>query len=169
MLQHKGTVTIETIRLILRKFERTDANDMFHNWASDPEVCKYLSWGPHKDISASKKRIKYILQSYSYPDTYQWAIVLKNRKHVIGSISVEIKNTLDSSCEIGYCIGREFWNQGIMTEALRAVMHYLFYEIGYQKIVAKHDLLNPASGRVMQKAGMKFTEIIEKVGIRTPI
>lgn len=166
MLQHKGTNSIETLRLLLRRFEKKDAKDMFHNWAGDIEVCKYLSWGPHKNIGVTQMRIDGWINQYKHEDAYVWAIVLKRNNQPIGSISVEISDDRTNSCEIGYCLGKEYWNQGIMTEALRTVMHYLFYEIGYERIIAKHDILNPASGKVMQKAGMKFEKVMYQVSRR---
>lgn len=165
-LHHKGTETIETLRLLLRRFEIEDAGDMFKNWAGDAEVCKYLSWGPHPSEEISRKRIENWINHYAYNNCYVWAIVLKKKEIVIGSISVEFSNDSSESCEVGYCIGKFYWNRGIMTEALRAIMHYLFYEVGYQEIRAKHDVLNIASGRVMQKAGMQFKKIEYRTGIR---
>ena len=58
--------------------------------------------------------------------------------------------------EIGYCIGRSWWGQGITSEALSAVLDFLFQEVGVESIIAKHAVDNPASGRVMEKAGMNF-------------
>lgn len=165
-IQHKGTKTIETVRLILRRFRLEDAEDMYWNWASDPEVCRYLSWGPHKDAEASLKRVTNWVNNYEQDSSYVWAIELKGKDMAIGSISVELSNDTARSCEVGYCIGRPYWNRGIMTEALRAVMHYLFYEVGYQMIQAKHDVLNKASGKVMQKAGMRFMKLEYRVGVR---
>lgn len=159
MLKHKGTLTIETVRLILRRFDEQDAEQMFKNWASDPEVCKFLSWGPHGDINVTKARIRHIVERYQYDNSYNWIIYSKRINEVIGSISVEISNERSCSCEMGYCLGREHWNQGLMTEAMRAIMHYLYFEIGYETIQAKHDTMNIASGRVMQKAGMVFEKI----------
>lgn len=163
---HKGTNTIETIRLILRRFILTDVQDMYRNWASDPETLKFLPWGPHEDIGVTERRIKSWVESYNRNNYYNWAICLKPEGKVIGSISVEIQNEREESCEVGYCIGREFWGRELVPEALRAVMHYLFYEVGFFSIVAKHDVLNQASGRVMQKAGMKFDRIINHTSRR---
>lgn len=165
-LQHKGTMTIETLRLMLRKFRAEDANDMFHNWAGDPEVCKYLSWGPHKDVETSLRRINNWENNYQFINFYNWAIVLKGKHMAIGSISVEISSESTKTCEIGYCLSVPFWNRGIMTEALRAVMHYLFYEVGYETIRAKYDTMNVGSGKVMEKAGMQFVKMEYHVGIR---
>lgn len=165
-IDHKGTQTIETMRLLLRRFKLEDAEDMFNNWAGDPFVCKYLSWGPHRDPSESRKRIINWINNYENNNFYMWAIELKSGNVLIGSISLEIANELDASCEVGYCIGRQYWNRGIMTEALRAIMHYLFYEVGYVRIQAKHDVLNTASGKVMQKAGMHFVKTQFHAGTR---
>lgn len=165
-IKHMGTVTIETIRLVLRKFRVEDAGDMFRNWANDPEVCKYLSWGPYKDSDEALKRVINWVNNYRFDNTYVWAIELKGRNTVIGSISVELTNDAEKSCEVGYVIGRIYWNRGVMTEALRAVMHFLFYEVGYQETQAKHDTLNIGSGKVMQKAGMHFVKIEYQAGVR---
>lgn len=166
LIRHQGTNSIETMRLLLRKFQPEDAEDMFRNWASDPEVCKFLLWGPHKNVEDSRKRIMHWVSTYEISNSYVWAIVLKGKNIVIGSISVEISNDSVFSCEVGYCIGKAYWSRGIMTEALRAVLHYLFYEIGYQRIQAKHDTQNVASGKVMQKAGMHFIKFEYHVGLR---
>lgn len=161
-----GTNSIETIRLILRRFLPEDSYNMYKNWASDMETLKYLPWGPHSDITVTQRRILSWVENYKQPNVYNWAIYLKSDKEVIGSISMEMSNDKEKSCEIGYCIGKDFWGRGIVLEALRAVMHYLFYEVGYKKIIAKHDVLNHTSGRVMQKAGMQFDKIIYNVGHR---
>ncbi len=165
-IQHKGTVTIETLRLILRRFEEKDASDMYLNWAGDPEVCKYLSWGPYSNEEVTRKRILAWISNYIRYNSYVWALELKRTGAAIGSISVEIADDKAGKCEVGYCLGKNYWKQGLMTEALVAVQHYLFYEIGYQTIQAKHDVLNIASGRVMQKAGMKYYKTLQQVGVR---
>lgn len=166
MINHIGTNSIETIRLILRRFKLEDAIDMYENWAGDMYTLKYLPWGPHSDVNVTNRRILRMVENYKQANVYNWAIYLKADKQVIGSISVELSNDKDKSCELGYCIGKDFWGREIVAEALRAVMHYLFYEVGYRKVFAKHDVLNRASGRVMQKAGMQYEKTIQNVGRR---
>lgn len=166
MINHIGTNSIETIRLILRRFKLEDAPDMYKNWASDIDTLKYLSWGPHSNIGVTQRRILSWIKHYEEANVYNWAIYLKSIQEVIGSISVEISSDKKKSCEIGYCIGKEFWGREIVVEALRAVMHYLFSEVGYKKIIAKYDVLNKASGRVMQKAGMEYEKTLLNVGYR---
>ena len=156
MLTHKGTQTIETSRLILRRAIREDAAPMFRNWASDPEVTKFLTWPAHSSIAVSEMVIGSWLQEYEKESYYQWMIVLKELDEPIGSISVVRQNDRVEEAEIGYCIGSQWWHKGIMTEALSAVIEYLFTEVGMNRVAARHDPNNPHSGGVMRKCGMKY-------------
>ena len=164
MLIHKGTKLIETDRLLLRKFNSNDAVHMFKNWATDSEVCKFLSWNPHKDLSETKQIVEGWVNSYT-PKFYFWAIELKDIEEVIGSISIMEINEEYYSCTFGYNIGRGFWGRGYMTEALKAVINYLFKEIGMNRIQGNHNTFNPASGRVMQKSGMIYEGILRQAKI----
>ena len=156
MLTHKGTQTIETPRLILRRACQEDAEPMFRNWASDSEVTKYLTWPTHSNTAVSEMVIGSWLQEYERDNYYQWMIVLKEIGEPIGSISVVRQNDHVQEAEIGYCIGSRWWHQGIMTEALAAVIEYLLTEVGMNRVAARHDPNNPHSGGVMRKCGMKY-------------
>ena len=156
MLTHKGTQTIETNRLILRRAVSKDAEPMFRNWASDPEVTKYLTWPAHESIAVSQMVIGSWLQEYEKESYYQWMMVLKELGEPIGSISVVRQNDRVEEAEIGYCIGRRWWHKGIVSEALGAVIKYLFEEVGMNRVAARHDPNNPNSGGVMRKCGMKY-------------
>ena len=156
MLPHKGTQTIETPRLILRRAIREDAEPMFRNWSSDPKVTKYLTWPAHSNIAVSEMVIGSWLQEYEKDSYYQWMIVLKELGEPIGSISVVRQNDRVEEAEIGYCIGSRWWHRGIVSEALTAVMRYLFEEVGMNRVAARHDPNNPNSGRVMRKCGMIY-------------
>lgn len=156
MINHKGTTEIDTERLLLRRFKASDAEAMFTTWANDPEVTRYLSWRPHGTLEVTKEIISSWINSYGNQEFYNWAIFLKEAGKVVGSIGLVDRSDEDERCEIGYCIGKEYWNQGIMTEALKSVIGFFFREVGFNRIQAKHHKDNPASGRVMQKAGMKY-------------
>ena len=155
MLNHKGTQVIETPRLILRQARLEDAEPMFRNWANDPEVTKYLTWPPHGDIDVTKKVIENWIAGYEMDDYYQWMIVLKQTGEPIGSIMASTMGRAQSA-HIGYCIGKAWRHQGIMSETLKAVMDFLFDEVGYHRVEAMHDPNNPNSGKVMKKCGMQF-------------
>ena len=156
MLIHKGTQTIETHRLILRRALREDALPMFRNWASDPEVTKFLTWPTHQNAETSGFVLDMWCKDYANLNFYQWMIVLRELGEPIGSISVVNHRDDIAEAEIGYCIGKPWWHRGIMTEALSAVIDYLFDEVGMNRIEAKHDTRNPHSGNVMKKCGMEY-------------
>lgn len=88
--------------------------------------------------------------------------MLKDRKEPIGCISGMSPNDDLASVEIGYCIGHTWWHKGIMTEALQAVIHYLFTECGFRRIAAHHDPRNSHSGEVMKKCGMKLEGVLRQ-------
>lgn len=155
-MQHLGTKRIETSRLILRPFTMADAEPMYRNWASDPEVTKYLTWPAHGSVDVSNMVLTDWVGAYEKPDWYQWAIELKEIGQPVGSISVVSHNDKAESAHIGYCLGKQWWGRGIMTEALAAVMAYLFEEVGMQRIESRHDPRNGGSGAVMRKCGMKY-------------
>lgn len=155
MLKHKGTQTIETQRLILRRARIEDAEAMFRNWANDPEVTKYLTWPVHGNIAVTKSVLDSWVESYEKDDYYHWMIVLKETDEPIGSLLVSTLGRAESA-HVGYCIGRKWWHRGIMTEALGAVIDFLFDEVGYHRVESLHDPNNPNSGKVMLKCGMKY-------------
>ena len=156
MLKHKGTQTIETSRLILRKAVLEDAQPMFRNWASDPEVTRFLTWSTYERAETAYPVLDLWIRNYEKPDFYQWMIVLKELGEPIGTISVVRQNDTVAEAEIGYCIGKQWWHKGITSEALAAVMDYLFAEVGMNRIAARHDPNNPHSGGVMRKCGMRY-------------
>ena len=135
-MEHKGTKTIETERLTLRPFRAEDAEAMFRNWASDPEVTKFLTWPAHGDVSVTRHVLADWVGRYGESSYYQWAIELKEIREPIGSISIVKSSDETESATIGYCIGRRFWGQGITAEALEAVMAYLFEEVGMNCVTA---------------------------------
>ena len=156
MISHKGTQTIETSRLILRRAVRDDAEAMFRNWASDPEVTKYLTWPAYEKVETAYQILDQWVSEYEKTDFYQWMIVPKELGEPIGSISVVRQNDCVEEAEIGYCIGSRWWRKGIMSETLSAIINYLFTEVGMNRVVARHDPNNPHSGGVMRKCGMIY-------------
>lgn len=153
-MTHKGTQTIKTQRLVLRRFRMEDAQAMFDNWASDDEVTKYLTWPTHTTVDASAMVLEDWVSSYQREDFYLWAIEFEGQ--TVGSISVVEQNSDIGKAEIGYCIGRHWWHKGIMSEALKAVMGHLFDEVGFNRLQACHDPRNTHSGAVMRKCGMTY-------------
>lgn len=163
MLNHKGTQEIKTERLLLRKIRVEDYQDM-HRYMIKEEVARYVTWNVHQSPAETKQLCEMWVNQYADGRKYHWAIVLENR--VIGNL--EIVQLIDTTAFIGWQIDSDYWNMGIMTESGIAVRDYMFGEIGIDKLNAAHIRQNIASGRVMQKIGMKqisaeeYYEKIEK-------
>ena len=155
-MNHKGTIRLETERLILRRFTLADAEPMYNNWTNDQEVTKYLTWPPHADVSVSEAVINSWLPLYEKPNHYSWAIVLKELGEPIGSIAIMQQNEETSMIHVGYALGRKWWQQGIMSEALAELIRFFFYEVGANRIESRHDTRNPNSGKVMLKCGLQY-------------
>lgn len=151
-----GTVTLETERLILRKFKMEDAEEVFKNWCSDDEVSKYVRWTTHKNIEDTKQYLQTVMDKYK-KDEYEWGITLKDTGELIGAMAAFI-NPEDNRYELGYNISRKHWRKGYTTEALRRVMDYLINDVGLKKFRCEHVKQNPASGAVMQKVGFKYVK-----------
>lgn len=155
-MNHLGTQELETERLLLRRFAMEDAGAMYRNWASDPEVTKFLTWPYHASPEVSVKVLTEWTAQYARPDYYQWAIVLKSLGEPIGSIAVVGYDARIGQPEVGYCIGRPWWRQGCTSEALAAVIGFLIGEAGASRVESWHDPRNPNSGAVMKKCGMTW-------------
>ena len=164
-MENKGTKILETTRLVLRPFCYEDTEDMFKNWASDPEVTKFLTWPAHTDVEVTRYVLDSWIKMYTDLSFYNWGIELKDTNEVIGNISAVKIDERTQTADMGYCIGRKWWGQEIMPEALKAVITYFFDEVGFNRVAASHDSDNPKSGRVMEKAGMKFEGVLRASGI----
>ena len=150
-----NTKTLETDRLILRKFTIEDAEGMFNNWATDPLTNKHLAWPLHQSVDDTKEIINKWISDYEN-GSYNWIVETKDTHEVIGSICEVGKSLKHNTITLGYCYGSKFWNKGYATEVLRRVIEYLLIDQGFFLVEANHRASNPASGKVMQKAGMKY-------------
>lgn len=164
-MNHKGTKFLESSRLILRKFKPEDTDEMFQNWASDELVTKFLTWPTHNDTQETSSILNHWISQYKQPETYRWCIALKENKNPIGSISVVSINHHAESLEIGYCIGRDYWNQGFTTEAVQVVVDFLFSQVAANRIEAHIDPKNEGSGAVLVKSGFRYTGLRRQVAI----
>lgn len=165
-MQHKGTISIETNRLRLRKFRLDDAEAAFQNWTSDELVTEFLRWPTHENKEVTKEIITSWVDGYSSNNFYQWAIVLKDGEDKpIGGISVVDQNEELNIMHIGYCIGSKWWNQGITSEAFAGIIPFLFEEVKANRIESQHDPLNPNSGKVMMKCGLQYEGTLRQADI----
>lgn len=165
-MNHLGTITIETPRLLLRRFVKEDAAAAFQNWTSDEKVTEFLTWPAHESQAVTESILQDWIDSYRRPDFYQWAIVLKEEgDEPIGTISVIGVREALNLLQIGYCIGSRWWNRGITSEAFSGILPYLFQEVGANRVESWHDPENPGSGRVMAKCGLRREGVLRQADL----
>ena len=165
MLNHCGTVTLQTPRLVLRPLCLDDAPDMYAHWANDPAVTRYLRWEPHRTWAETAELLYEWSRHYTDPTYYQWGICEKDSGVLFGSISLcpgEENHAWGPLAEggplwePGYCLGRRWWGLGYAAEALCAVRDLCFDRVGGVRLACCHAAENEASGAVMRKAGFRY-------------
>lgn len=150
-MKNHNTPTLETDRLILRKFTKNDREALFDIY-KDKEVNTYLPWFPLKSIEETDQFfIDKYEEEYQQSKGYKYAICLKSDNVPIGYVSV----SNDDSHDLGYGLRKEFWHRGIVTEAGKAVIEQVKND-GILYVTATHDVNNPRSGEVMKKLGMSY-------------
>ncbi|RDU22601.1 GNAT family N-acetyltransferase [Anaerosacchariphilus polymeriproducens] len=161
-MEHKGTIFLETERLILRQFIMEDIEPAFRNWTSNNRVTEFLRWPTHEDISITEAVLKDWIENYKDKSFYQWAIVPKELKEPIGTISIVDIDERTDKVHIGYCIGSDWWNKGYTSEALSGIIPFLFEEVEVQRVESQHDPNNSNSGKVMKKCGLVYEGTLRK-------
>lgn len=154
--------TIETQRLILRRLRLSDAENYFLHLGSDEAVTRYMLFDPHTDISQSEASIEKALGRYAQGRCYRWAMARKEDDSLIGVFELLRFQDADNSCSFAYMLGRDHWNRGYGTEAMKAAFHFAFQVLGVHRIEADHMADNPASGAVMRKARMHYVGTIHQ-------
>ena len=143
---------LETDRLVLRPVTLDDAPAMFE-YASDEENTRY-TFETNKSLEETCNNIALF---YLANPLGRWGIEVKSSGQFIGTIDLHKIDPILKKAAIGYIINQKYWNQGLTTEANRAVIELAFEKIGMHKLTALHDKDNPASGKVMEKSGMRFS------------
>ncbi len=156
MLTHTGTQTIETDRLILRRYSYQDDDAMLKNWVADENIQSLYSEPVYSTKEAVKELLEKYINSYDKSDYYRWAIILKENKECIGQIAFFLVDSKNHFAEIEYCIGSCFQCKGLATEATKAVIHYGFTKINLHKVQICHKSINIPSKRVIEKSGCKY-------------
>jgi ribosomal-protein-alanine N-acetyltransferase len=168
-MEHKGTVTLETERLILRRFKLDDLEPYYRNCLSEYDVWKWSNYNPInciEDVTNVEKQFteKWFVQ-YDNLNHYNWAIELKETQEVIGRIRGINPNERINQIEYAYEIGKKWWNKGLMTEAVKKTMDFFFNSVKANRVCADHAHGNPASGKVMQKSGMVYEGTMKQASI----
>ncbi len=156
MLTHCGTQTIETERLILRRFSPADAPSVLANWAADERIQSLYAEPVYETIEAVQELLVRYISSYNKDEYYRWAVIDKLSGECIGQIAYFLVDNNNHFAEIEYCIGTAFQRRGLATEATRAVMAYGFEKMNLHKIQISVKTINPASRRVIEKCGFTY-------------
>ena len=159
-MNHIGTKSIETERLLLRKWDINDIEDVFC-FCGDNTVVPF----PHENIIETKNWLEKMIKSYDEINTYEWGIELKNINKIIGMIYVTENDDVNQSCNIVCTLSKNYWNNGYATEALYSVVRYLINDAGFNRVECEHFIDNHASEKVMEKAGMKYEGTLRQSSI----
>lgn len=146
---------LETERLILRRFDKSDAENVYL-YAKDPDVGPIAGWPPHKSVDESREVIRNV---FSGSEAY--AVCLKSDNKAIGAIELKLNGHTDMTekddeCELGYWLGKPFWGQGIIPEAVREILRHAFEDIGMNKVWCGYYDGNVKSKRVQEKCGFRY-------------
>lgn len=155
---------LETERLILRRWEERDAEDLY-KYASDPAVGPIAGWPAHQSLDESREVIKNVFNGKE-----AYAICLKEDNKAIGAIELKLNGHTDiterdDECELGYWLGKPFWGQGIMPEAAREMLRHAFEDIGMSKVWCGYYESNTKSKRVQEKVDFKYQWTTEGVDV----
>ena len=156
----------ETERLLIRRWNENDAEDLY-KYASDPDVGPIAGWPPHKSIDESLDVIRNVFNGKE-----AYAISMKTDERAIGAIELKLNGRTDMTdrddeCEIGYWLGKPFWGQGIMPEAVKEMLRHAFEDCGMQKVWCGYYDGNTKSKRVQEKCGFKYQWTTE--GLDVPL
>lgn len=128
-----------------------DAELIFHAYAQDEEVTKYLTWRPNRTVDETRAFVCSCLTGWREKKSFHWVIVNKATEELLGMISARVDGP---KWELGYVLARPHWSRGYMTEVVKAVIGYALSQPGIYRVWSVCDIENVASARVMEKAGM---------------
>lgn len=151
--------TFETERLLLRPWQESDLND-FYEYCKSPEVGPNAGWKPHENIEESQR----VLAGFVKSDR-EFAVVLKEDGKVIGSLGLETDRThnenLGKGRELGYVLSHDYWGRGLMPEAVRGAIKYVFETMKLDYFSVAHFPFNRRSKRVIEKCGFRYEKTLK--------
>ena len=144
---------LETERLLLRPVTLDDKDAIF-DYASDPEVTKYMLFNTHTSIADVMAFYDWLKTSWENRERIEFGMELKLAKELIGVCGLHQLSADDQSVELGYVLRRTYWGKGYMSEAVRELMRFSFEEMGMYRVQAFCFAENERSARVMERCGM---------------
>lgn len=159
IMKHLMQPILHTERLLLRPIKLTDKDDLFE-YAVDPRVGPNAGWKPHESIADTIKFIEYSIKKRDFGQPGVYAIVLPNTNKMIGTI--EIHSLHGHKAEIGYVLNPEYWGNGYVPEAAKAVIVYAFEILKLKRLQNGYFSFNERSKRVSEKLEFVFEGILRK-------
>ena len=138
-------------RIVMRAPRIDDAEALFAEVASDPEVTRYLTWTPHPDVDETRR---VITELFNVGDDRTWLIVLREMGEIVGLYGLRRRES--HSVELGYCLARRWWGHGLMPEAVGLLLEHLQRDPGLYRVSATCHVDNTRSARVLERSGLSF-------------
>lgn len=157
---------LDTERLQMRKPALSDAGEIFRQYAQDAEVTRYLTWLPNRAVDQTREFLRGCLVEWREGRSFHWVIVRKKDNRILGMITARVDG---HKWELGYVLARAYWGRGYMTEVLKALVQWGLKQPEIHRIWAVCDLENPASARVMEKAGMTREGVLRRWSVHPNI
>ncbi len=163
MSQLNAPRELTTARLLLRKPAIEDAQPLFDAYVSDPEIPRYMTWVAHREVGETEAFLRFCLSNWEEGSSFEYVIErLQDPGNPVGMIGM---HPGPGRVGFGYVLAREHWNRGYMTEALKALVDWSLSQDGIHRAQAFCDLENPASARIMEKAGMTREGILRRYSL----
>jgi ribosomal-protein-alanine N-acetyltransferase len=151
---------LTTPRLVLRPLEMSDAQAVFA-YARDEQVARYLSWRAHRTLADSRQFLAETLARYAVGRPASWGIELAADARLIGTAGFVNVSAREGRAEIGYVLARDYWGQGLASEAVREIIRFALIELGLSRVEARCHVDNVASQRLLERCGLHFERLIE--------
>jgi len=146
-------VTIRTTRLVIRELDSSDA-DAVQRCAGDPEVVRNLPFGPNTP-DQTRRFVERVMLTQRDSPRRNYEMAISQNDGLIGCVRLTVRSAVDRQGDVGYMLRRDCWGNGFMTEATRAILGFGFESLGLHRIWATCGTENVASGRVLEKIGMR--------------
>ena len=148
----KNLPVLELSRLVLRPVRENDLQDIWE-YVNDPKISRYTAWSCHQEIETTKSYLNKVLKNYSDGNTENWGLELKSTGKFIGMAGFAEISDEHNRGEIGYVLSRNYWNQGLISEAIHQIVREGFCVLNLEKILGRCISENFSSKRVLEKSG----------------
>jgi RimJ/RimL family protein N-acetyltransferase len=143
--------TWETARLLAKPTAVADAQVVFDDYASDPAVAKYMTWAPHRSVAETKEFLNRCERVWVEGSAFPWSLWSKQDGAFVGLIEVRVRA---SAVDLGCALARRWWRQGLMSEAVTAMVKWALAQPTIYRVWATCDVDNAASSRLLERVGM---------------